>query len=147
MKIVVQRVTEATVTVNHDVVGRIGAGLLCFVGFGVGDTEAVLEPMAQKLIHLRVFAGEGSHFHHSVLEMKREILLVPQFTLYANTSRGRRPDFSHSLKPEQARPLFDKIIEVVRGASGLKVERGVFGADMKVSSVNDGPVTIELASH
>jgi D-tyrosyl-tRNA(Tyr) deacylase len=144
MKAVVQRVLDSRVVVDGAVVGEIGAGLMVLVGFGEGDTEALLEPFANKITQLRIFADEEGKFQKSVKDVGGGILLVPQFTLYADTSRGRRPGFEGALKPELAKELFEKLISITQNISELKVQYGKFGAHMQVALVNDGPVTILL---
>ena len=146
MRIVVQRVTSAEVTIDNVSVGKIsGSGLLCLVGFGHTDTESVLEPAIKKIINLRIFSNEEGRFDKSLLDLNGEIFLVPQFTLYGDTSKGRRPEFFNAMAPENATALFDKLREkAVQALSETKVKSGIFGADMKVSLTNDGPVTIIL---
>lgn len=155
MRVLIQRVKQASVTVDGEIVGRIGpaaagasdasSGLLLFVGIGLGDTEALIEPMAQKIVHLRIFADEAGKMNRSLLEIGGEVLAVSQFTLYADCRKGRRPSFVGAAEPEQGRFLFDRFVESLR-ASGLRVETGRFGAMMDVQLVNDGPVTIWLDS-
>ena len=116
------------------------------VGFGHVDGTNVLLPMANKLANLRVFPDEQGRFQYSLLDIEGAALLVPQFTLYADTKKGRRPDFTRSMKPETAAGLFEKFVSVVRSSGVRKVESGRFGADMQVELVNDGPVTILVSS-
>lgn len=145
MRTVVQRVTQAAVEVEGRVVGQIGPGLMVLVGFCPGDEEAALSWMAQKLVGLRVFEDEAERMNRSVQEAGGAILLVPQFTLYADCRKGRRPGFTDALAPEQATVLFDRFCEMV-AALGLPPQRGIFGAHMQVSLVNDGPVTLIMDS-
>ena len=145
MKVLLQRVNYAKVTVNSEVCGEISRGLLLLVGFGAEDTAEKLSKMADKFLNLRIFPNEQGRFDLSCLDIGGEILLVPQFTLYAITEkRGRRPDFTTALAPDKARELFDLLIEQVRLLSKSKVACGIFGAYMRVALENDGPVTILL---
>ena len=141
MKVLLQRVSSASVRVDGRITGEIAEGLMLLVGFGAGDTENVLAPMAQKLANLRVFANDEGRFHFSLLDRKGGALLVPQFTLFADTSRGRRPDFAGALEPKEANRLFELFVTEMRKAGVENVQTGVFGANMQVSLVNDGPVT------
>lgn len=141
MRVVVQRVTQASVTVDGAVVGQIGPGLLALVGFRPGDGEAELDWMATKLVGLRLFEDTAGKMNLSVAEIGGELLLVPQFTLYGDCRKGRRPGFSEALAPEQATVLFDRFCDRV-GQAGPPVARGVFGAHMQVALLNDGPVTL-----
>lgn len=151
MRVVVQRVREARVEVEGEVVGRIGGaadgagGLLLLVGIGKQDTEATLEAMARKIVNLRIFGDEAGRMNRSLLETGGEVLAVSQFTLYADCRKGRRPSFVDAAEPERGRALFDRFVEALRGL-GRKVETGRFGAMMDVHLVNEGPVTIWLDS-
>jgi D-aminoacyl-tRNA deacylase len=142
MRVLLQRVNHASVKVNGEVVGSIQKGLMLLTGFGKSDTAAALGPMAQKLVNLRVFPEGQSHFHLSLLDVKGGALLVPQFTLFADTSKGRRPDFFGSLEPDKAGALFEQFVSKVKEAGVDPVQTGVFGAYMQVDLENDGPVTI-----
>ncbi|MBX7138908.1 MAG: D-tyrosyl-tRNA(Tyr) deacylase [Oligoflexia bacterium] len=145
MKIVLQRVNEASVTVEGRITGAIRHGLLLLVGFGLTDDEAKLRPVADKLVNLRIFPDERGRFHHSLAEVGGAILAVPQFTLFADLSKGgRRPEFFGALEPAKAAPLFDRFVETLKQVGVAQVETGIFGADMKVRLENDGPVTIPL---
>lgn len=144
MRVIVQRVSSAAVHVSGDMVGTIGPGLLLLVGFGQGDSRENLRPIAEKISTMRIFSNEQGRFDRSVLDVKGDLLAVPQFTLYADTSKGRRPEFFQALSPDLAKPLFLEFLEALRATGASKVEAGIFGADMKVSLVNDGPVTICL---
>lgn len=144
MKVILQRVNQASVTVADKVVGDIGRGLLLLVGFKEGDDDSKLWPMAEKLRNLRVFPDEAQRFHLSLLDISGEVLVVPQFTLYADTSKGRRPDFFSALKPELAEALFHAFSAELRRLGIKRVAEGVFGAHMQVRLENDGPVTIIL---
>ena len=145
MKALLQRVTEASVSVGGEVVGRIDQGLVVFVGVARGDTEKDAQYLAQKIVNLRLFTDEGGRFNLSVLDIKGELLLVSQFTLLADTKKGRRPDFIEAAPPDQAKELFEQFVEQAH-ATGLKVETGRFQQYMQVEIHNDGPVTILLNS-
>ena len=145
MKALLQRVSEASVSVGGEVVGRIGQGLVVFVGVARGDTEKDAQYLAQKIVNLRLFTDEGGRFNLSVLDIKGELLLVSQFTLLADTKKGRRPDFIEAAPPDQAKELFEQFVEQAH-ATGLKVETGRFQQYMQVEIHNDGPVTILLNS-
>jgi D-tyrosyl-tRNA(Tyr) deacylase len=146
MRIVIQRVSHAEVTVDGEVVGATREGILALVGFGAKDTEESFPPLLEKMVNLRIFSDERGKFQFSLLDRKGELLLVPQFTLYADTSRGRRPGFDSALAPEKARNLFDQMAARAQELPLGKVATGKFGAHMKVSLLNDGPVTILLDS-
>jgi len=144
MRVVIQRVTASQVTVDREVVGKIGRGLNLLVGIADTDTEAELEWMARKCLDLRVFPdGEGGRFDRSVQEIQGELLVISQFTLYGDCRKGRRPSFERAAAPTQAEAMYEKFVEKLR-ASGLKVETGKFGAMMHVSIEDDGPVTLLL---
>jgi D-tyrosyl-tRNA(Tyr) deacylase len=143
MRVVLQRVSRASVEVDGETVGAIGAGLLLLAAVRADDEAEAIARMAEKCANLRVFPGERGHFEVSVLERKGEILAVSQFTLYGDCRKGRRPSLSEAAAPEKAEPLFDRFVDELRGR-GVRVETGRFGALMKVSLVNDGPVTFIL---
>ena len=145
MKALLQRVTGASVSVADEVVGRIGQGLVIFVGVASGDTERDVQYLAQKTVNLRIFADEADKFNLSALDIEGELLVVSQFTLLADTRKGRRPSFAAAAPPAQAEALFEQFVEQVR-ASGLKVQTGRFQQYMQVEIHNDGPVTILLDS-
>jgi D-aminoacyl-tRNA deacylase len=145
LKVIVQRVTKASVSVNGEVVGKIGRGLVVLVGVAREDTERDAIYMADKIVNLRIFADEASKFNLSALETGAEILIVSQFTLLADTRKGRRPSFEAAAPPEQAEALVNFFIGRVRDA-GLQVETGRFQQHMLVEIHNDGPVTIALDS-
>jgi D-tyrosyl-tRNA(Tyr) deacylase len=145
MRAVVQRVSQASVKVGDEVVGAIGQGLLILLGIGVGDSEAEARLLAEKTANLRIFADEEGRFNRSLLDIGGEALVVSQFTLYADTRRGRRPSFSDAAPPEIAAPLVDIFADELRRL-GVAVSTGRFGAMMQVALVNDGPVTILLDS-
>jgi D-tyrosyl-tRNA(Tyr) deacylase len=145
LKVVLQRVTGASVTIGDEVAGEIGQGLVAFVGVAEGDSGEDIEYLVPKMTGLRIFADEEGKFNLSVTDIGGELLLVSQFTLLADTRRGRRPSFTGAAPPEQAELLFEQFVEKTR-ASGLKVETGRFQQYMQVEIHNDGPVTIMLDS-
>ncbi len=145
MKALLQRVTGASVSVAGEVVGRIGLGLVVFVGVANGDTVRDAQYLAQKTVSLRIFPDEAGKFNLSALDIKGELLVVSQFTLLADTRKGRRPSFVEAAPPAQAEALFEQLVEQAR-ATGLKVETGRFQQYMRVEIHNDGPVTILLDS-
>ena len=142
MRAVVTRVTEAEVTIDGRTKGRIGSGFLVLLGIHTEDTEDRAEKMADRICGLRVFEDENGKMNRSLADTGGALLIVSQFTLYADT-RSRRPGFTHAARPETAIPLYERVIDACR-ARGFAVETGEFGADMAVRSVNDGPVTIIL---
>ena len=145
MRVLLQRVSSASVKVDGEVISEISQGIMALVGFGAKDNESVLTPMTEKLLDLRVFPDEKGKFHFSLRDIKGGLLLVPQFTLYGSTAKGRRPDFGNSLHPDRANPLFDEFVKRAQSNyDATLVQTGRFGADMKVSLVNDGPVTLQL---
>ena len=144
MRVVLQRVREAQVVVDGETVGAIEQGLLLLVGLGAEDTEEDLQILAKKCAVLRIFEDDGGKMNLSVQDIQGSVLAVSQFTLLADTRRGRRPSFAKAMHPSQAEPMFDRFVEILREDYKLPVETGVFGADMKVSLCNDGPVTIVL---
>ena len=145
MRAVVQRVTRASVSVDGSVVSEIGHGFLVLLGVRSGDAPADAAYLAGKIAGLRVFADEEGRMNRSVVDVGGAVLLVSQFTLYADTRRGRRPSFVEAAAPEEAEPLVRLVAEELRGA-GVEVGEGVFGASMSVELVNGGPVTIILDS-
>lgn len=145
MRAVVQRVSEASVVVDADVVGAIGRGLLVYLGAGQGDTEADVEAMAGKLAGLRIFPDDEGKMSRSVEDIGGEILVVSQFTLYGDVRKGRRPSFTDAAAPEEAERLYERVVACLRGR-GLCVATGRFRATMDVRSRVDGPVTILIDS-
>lgn len=143
MKIVIQRVTNANVAVNREIVGKIEKGFLILLGISDDDSEETVKRMVRKIINLRIFSDENDKMNLSIRDVKGEILVISQFTLYADCTRGNRPSFTASGKPEHAKKLYEIFIEEIKQQE-IKVEHGIFGADMKVSLTNDGPVTILL---
>jgi D-aminoacyl-tRNA deacylase len=143
MRALLQRVTNGRVTIEGRVKGEIGNGLVILLGVGAGDTEAEIEPLANKIANLRIFSDSEGKFNLSAMDVKAEMLVVSQFTLYADCRKGRRPSFTDAARPEIASPLCDSFVEKLR-ALGFKVETGEFQADMLVEIHNAGPVTIWL---
>ncbi len=145
MKVVIQRVSESHVKVNGKTVGEIGKGLMLLIGIDENDTETDADWLVQKILNLRIFGDENGKLNLSVQDIRGEILCISQFTLIADYKKGNRPSFIRAAKPDQAIPLFDYFKQEI-SKSGLKTESGIFGADMKVSLINDGPVTIVMDS-
>jgi D-tyrosyl-tRNA(Tyr) deacylase len=145
MRAVIQRVNEASVTVDGVVVGRIGRGLLVLLGVGAGDAVAEAESLAEKIANLRIFSDAEGRFNRSLIDVGGGALVISQFTLYADTRRGRRPSFSDAAPPDLAAPLVDAVVAALQRLS-IVVATGAFGAHMQVGLVNDGPVTILLDS-
>ena len=143
MKAVIQRVSGSSVRVDGKVVSKIGPGLLILLGIGPNDTRTVVKQMAQKIVHLRIFEDENEKMNLSLLDVNGEVLVVSQFTLYADTSRGRRPSFINAAKPDMAEPLVTAFVQQI-ASMGVSAKVGVFGAHMSVDLVNDGPVTIVM---
>lgn len=145
MRAVIQRVTEASVSVDNQIVGAIGSGLVILIGVTHHDDESDAQFLAQKIATLRIFGDDTGKFNLSALDVGASALVVSQFTLYADTRRGRRPDFIDAARPEVAEPLIEKFVTLLR-EQGLPVETGKFQARMLVKILNDGPVTIILDS-
>jgi len=145
MRVVVQRVKQASVSVDGELLGRIGQGLVILVGIKLGDTETDARYLAEKCVNLRIFEDEQGKFNRSALEVGGELLAVSQFTLYGDARKGRRPSFIEAAPPEVSEPLYHQFISFLRG-SGLKVAEGRFAAKMLVEIHNDGPVTLILDS-
>lgn len=145
MRAVVQRVNNASVTVDNKVIGKISHGLLVFLGVGDGDTEADMKYIADKVTGLRIFSDADDKMNLSVTDVGGEILVISQFTLYGDCRKGRRPNFTASMEPKGAEAMYEKFIAYVK-EQGINVEHGEFGADMKVNLLNDGPVTLMLDS-
>ena len=145
MKIVIQRVSQASVKVSGEIVGEISQGLLLLIGIEENDEKEDAEWLSKKILDLRIFSDEEGKMNRSVKDINGEILCVSQFTLIADYKKGNRPSFINAAKPEKAVPLFEYFKGLIK-SSGLKTESGIFGADMKVSLLNDGPVTIVMDS-
>ncbi len=143
MRAILQRVTSGKVTIEGEISGQIAAGYVVLLGVGADDTETEVELLANKIANLRVFADGEGKFNLSALDVKAEMLVVSQFTLFADCRKGRRPSFTDAARPELAVPLYEKFVERLR-TMGFKVETGIFQADMLVEIHNSGPVTIWL---
>jgi D-tyrosyl-tRNA(Tyr) deacylase len=143
MRALVQRVKGASVAVEGQTVGQIDRGLLVFLGVRTDDTEAQAQFLADKCLNLRIFADEADKLNLSALDIGAELLIVSQFSLYGDCRRGRRPGFTDAARPDVSIPLYEKFLSLVK-SSGLKTECGIFGADMQVSLLNDGPLTLML---
>jgi len=146
MRICLQRVLDARVLIDEEVVGRIGRGYLLLVGVGRDDQASVCQSMAEKIARLRLFPNETGRFDRSLLEIGGHTLVVSQFTLYGDARKGRRPHFLAAAPPDQAAPLCERFAHALREVGVQRVETGRFGADMRVELTNDGPVTLMLDS-
>ncbi len=144
MRVLIQRVKSASVAVGGTVRGRIGHGLLVFVGIAHADGESHVRWMCEKIARLRIFEDEAGKMNRSVVDVGGGILVVSQFTLYGDAAKGNRPSFTEAAPPPAAEPLYEEMIRRLKATSGVPVETGSFGAEMEVSLVNDGPVTILL---
>lgn len=142
MKLVIQRVKEAKVEVEEKMVGEIGTGFLVLLGVSEEDTKEKADYLVKKLCQLRVFTDENDKMNLALKDVGGELLIVSQFTLYADTTSGNRPSFIQAAKPEKANELYEYFCDQCEQKYGIKVEKGIFGADMQVSLLNDGPVTI-----
>jgi len=142
MRAVIQRVTRASCIVEGDLTGEIGIGLLVLLGIEDADTEDDLQWLAQKICGLRIFGDENGLMNKALADVNGNILLVSQFTLFAQTKKGNRPSFIKAARPEKAIPLYQKMIDTLMSITGKEIATGIFGADMKISLLNDGPVTI-----
>ena len=141
----IQRVCSAKVEVADEIISEIGAGMLILLGIGMDDNDADIAYIGRKSVHLRIFGDEQGHLNRSLIETGGEVLIVSQFTLLADSKKGRRPSFTRAAAPEIAEPIYRKTCEEFR-SHGIRVQEGVFGAMMKVSLINDGPVTIVVDS-
>jgi D-aminoacyl-tRNA deacylase len=146
MRVVIQRVSESSVLINGSLTRSIGAGLMILVGFEDTDNDDDISWMCKKIVQLRIFGDEEGKMNHSVQDIKGEILLISQFTLHASTVKGNRPSFIRAAKPDVAIPLYQKMIAELTSLLNAVILTGEFGADMKVSLINDGPVTISIDS-
>jgi D-tyrosyl-tRNA(Tyr) deacylase len=145
MRVLIQRVSQASVTVDSEIVGRIAVGLLILFGVGQGDSELQVKTLVDKIVHLRIFEDDEGKMNRSLLDINGEALVVSQFTLYADMRRGRRPSFTNAAPPTLAQPLFERFKSEL-AAYNLTVASGIFGAHMTVALSNDGPVTLWLDS-
>ena len=146
MRVVIQRVTEANVKIEGNIAGEIGNGLMILVGIEEADGAEDIAWLTKKIVNLRIFDDEDGVMNRSILDAGGDILLISQFTLHALTAKGNRPSYIKAAKPEISVPLYVAFIKSLQEAMGKKIETGVFGADMKVSLINDGPVTILIDS-
>jgi len=142
MRAVLQRVTEAACRVDGDITGQIGVGFLVLLGIEDADTEDDLAWLAQKITGMRVFGDENGLMNKALADVNGNILLISQFTLFAQTKKGNRPSFIKAARPDKAIPLYEKMISTLEKLTGKSIATGIFGADMKISLLNDGPVTI-----
>ena len=141
MKLVVQRVKKAEVRVDENIVGKIDKGFLVLIGIKVGDTKEQADYLVKKLCNLRVFSDENDKMNLSIKDVQGKLLIVSQFTLYGDCSQGNRPSFIEAARPEEANPLYEYFCKQCE-LNKIEVQKGIFGADMKVELINDGPVTI-----
>lgn len=146
MRVVIQRVTQAAVTIEEQIHNQIQTGLLVLVGFEANDTAEDMQWISKKIIDLRIFSDNEGKMNLSVQDVEGEILLVSQFTLFASTKKGNRPSFIRSASPDRAIPLYEKLIGMMNQLMPNQIKTGVFGADMQISLINDGPVTITIDS-
>jgi D-tyrosyl-tRNA(Tyr) deacylase len=146
LKVIIQRVSEASVTINQNIVAHINHGLLVLVGIEEADTLEDINWLVSKIVYLRIFGDEMNVMNLSVKDSKGEIIVVSQFTLHALTKKGNRPSYIKAAKPEIAIPMYEKFVQLLELELGKKIQTGQFGADMKVALVNDGPVTIIIDS-
>ena len=144
MRAVIQRVSHASCTVNGEITGKIGTGFMVLLGIEDADNAEDINWLAQKIANLRIFGDENGAMNRSLADVNGDILLISQFTLYASTKKGNRPGFTRSAKPEVAIPLYERMIAELAKATGKEIQTGIFGADMKISLLNDGPVTISI---
>ena len=146
MKAVIQRVSQASVSINQDKVAQISKGLVVLLGIGNNDTINDIEWLTNKIVNMRLFADHQDIMNLSLNQINGELIVVSQFTLYASTKKGNRPSYIKAAKPDIAIPLYNKFIETIQNITNTKVQTGQFGADMKVDLTNDGPVTIIIDS-
>jgi D-tyrosyl-tRNA(Tyr) deacylase len=144
MRAVLQRVTEASCKVDGEITGQIGAGLLVLLGIEDTDTDEDLNWLANKIAGMRVFGDENGLMNKALADINGDILLISQFTLFAQTKKGNRPSFIRAAKPDKAIPMYEQMIKTLQTITGKKIATGIFGADMKISLLNDGPVTIVM---
>lgn len=142
MRAIIQRVSSASCSVNGEITGQVGTGFMILLGIEVSDNNEDVSWLAQKIANMRIFSDENGAMNKSLSEVNGDILLISQFTLYASTKKGNRPGFTRSAKPDLAIPLYEMMITELTDATGKEIQTGIFGADMKINLVNDGPVTI-----
>jgi D-aminoacyl-tRNA deacylase len=146
MRIVIQRVSEASVTIEQIVVANIAHGLLILVGIEAADTAEDIDWLCQKIVHCRIFGDEQGVMNRSVIDIQGDLLVVSQFTLHASTKKGNRPSYLQAAKPDFAIPMYDNFVQTLQTKANRPIQTGQFGADMKVRLLNDGPVTILIDS-
>jgi D-tyrosyl-tRNA(Tyr) deacylase len=146
MKVVIQRVSEASVMIDGNVHNQINQGFVVLLGVGQTDDEQDINYLVQKILGLRIFSDAEGKMNCSLDEVNGEVLLISQFTLFASTKKGNRPSYIDAAPPAMAIPLYEKFIKVITASLGRRLKTGIFGADMKVSLINDGPVTIQMDS-
>lgn len=146
MKVIIQKVAHAAVKVDGNIVGAIDQGLLLFIGIGNDDGEEDMSWLTRKILNMRIFLDENGVMNKSIKEVNGDILAISQFTLMASTKKGNRPSYIHAARPEVSKPIYEQFCTLLSKDFSGKVEKGVFGAHMKVSLLNDGPVTIQLDS-
>ncbi|MEY5133793.1 MAG: hypothetical protein RLZZ198_1797 [Bacteroidota bacterium] len=146
MKVVIQRVSEASVMIDGNVHNQINQGFVVLLGVGQTDDEQDINYLVQKILGLRIFSDAEGKMNCSLDEVNGEVLLISQFTLFASTKKGNRPSYIDAAPPAMAMPLYEKFIKVITASLGRRLKTGIFGADMKVSLINDGPVTIQMDS-
>lgn len=146
MRVVIQRVSKASVSIDEKIYSAINTGLLVLLGIENDDTEKDIDWLVKKIIQLRIFSDSAGKMNLSVQDIEGDILVVPQFTLFASTQKGNRPSFIRSAKPDIAIPLYEQFISEVEKTLGRKIQTGIFGADMQIELLNDGPVTISIDS-
>lgn len=144
MRAVIQRVTEASCTVDNEITGAIQQGLLVLLGVEENDTNADITWLAQKVVNMRIFSDEEGKMNRSVIDVSGSVLLISQFTLFASTKKGNRPGFTRAARPDTAIPLYEEMKAELSRLTGKPTATGIFGADMKINLVNDGPVTIMM---
>jgi len=142
MRAVLQRVTQASCTVDDQITGEIKNGFLVLLGIEDVDTDDDMQWLAQKIVAMRVFGDENGLMNKALADINGDILLISQFTLFANTKKGNRPGFTRAARPDKAIPMYEQMIKTLEELTGKKIATGIFGADMKISLLNDGPVTI-----
>ena len=147
MRAVIQRVSEAVCTVDAMATGAINTGFVVLLGIEEADTLEDIDWLAQKIVGMRIFGDEGGLMNKALLDTGGDILLISQFTLFASTKKGNRPGFTRAARPDRATPLYEEMIKRLSTLLGKSIQTGIFGADMKISLVNDGPVTIIIDSH
>ncbi len=146
MRILIQRASEASVTIDGNIHGEINCGLVVLLGIEAEDTQDDIDWLVRKLMALRIFNDEKGKMNHSIVDISGDFLIISQFTLHASTKKGNRPSYIKAARPDIAIPFYEQFIRILRKESNLKVETGIFGADMKVQLINDGPVTIWIDS-